>query len=158
MHQFCEARNSGPQLGMVFLRGASPRGKPTLVRRASRHGGRERARNLPARNASWAGLSLQSSERGSQPRGRDGPLRRGMANNSSEFAGRACESICSGRRLFFDGHKVEARKYGDLGDIEQNGTDLLVGLDYTHLTAMMAPRPTLLIYDAEDDCCFRAPL
>jgi len=54
--------------------------------------------------------------------------------------------------------KVEARKYGDLGDIEQNGTDLFAGLDYTHLTAMMAPRPTLLIYDAEDDCCFRAPL
>ncbi len=54
--------------------------------------------------------------------------------------------------------KVEARKYGDLGDIEQNGTDLLFGLDYTHLTAMMAPRPTLLIYNAEDDCCFRAPL
>lgn len=54
--------------------------------------------------------------------------------------------------------KVEARKYGDLGDIEQNGTDLFAVLDYTHLTAMMAPRPTLLIYDAEDDCCFRAPL
>jgi len=54
--------------------------------------------------------------------------------------------------------KVEARKYGDLGDIEQNGTDLFAGVDYTHLTAMMAPRPTLLIYDAEDDCCFRAPL
>ncbi|OLC88881.1 MAG: hypothetical protein AUH88_00115 [Acidobacteria bacterium 13_1_40CM_4_61_5] len=54
--------------------------------------------------------------------------------------------------------KVEARKYGDLGDLEQNGTDLLSGVDYTHLTAMMAPRPTLLIYDAEDDCCFRAPL
>ena len=54
--------------------------------------------------------------------------------------------------------KVEARKYGDLGDIEQNGTDLLAGLDYTHLTAMMAPRPTLLVYDAEDDCCFRGPL
>src|SRR2546422_7998332 len=35
---------------------------------------------------------------------------------------------------------------------------LLSGVDYTHLTAMMAPRPTLLIYDAEDDCCFRAPL
>src|SRR2546423_10656703 len=31
---------------------------------------------------------------------------------------------------------------------------------YTTLfrSAMMAPRPTLLIYDAEDDCCFRAPL
>jgi len=54
--------------------------------------------------------------------------------------------------------KVEARKYGDLGDLEQNGTDLLAGLDYTHLTAMMAPRPTLLVYDAEDDCCFRGPL
>jgi len=54
--------------------------------------------------------------------------------------------------------KVEARKYGDLGDIEQNGTDLLETTDYTHLTAMMSPRPALLIYNAEDDCCFRAPL
>src|SRR3989449_6519064 len=35
---------------------------------------------------------------------------------------------------------------------------LLSGVDYTHLTAMMAPRPTLLVYNAEDDCCFRAPL
>jgi dienelactone hydrolase len=54
--------------------------------------------------------------------------------------------------------KVEARKYGDLGDFEQNGTDLLDGQDYTHFTAMMAPRPTLLVFDGEDDCCFRAPL
>jgi dienelactone hydrolase len=54
--------------------------------------------------------------------------------------------------------KVEARQYGDLGDLEQNGTDFLANLDYTHLTAMMAPRPTLLIHNAEDDCCFRAPL
>ena len=54
--------------------------------------------------------------------------------------------------------KVEARKYGDLGDIEQNGTDFLAGVDYTYLTAMMAPRPTLLIHNAEDDCCFRGPL
>ena len=54
--------------------------------------------------------------------------------------------------------KVEARRYGDLGDIEQNGTDFLATADYTHLTAMMAPRPTLLIHNAEDDCCFRAPL
>lgn len=46
----------------------------------------------------------------------------------------------------------------DVGDIEQNGTDLLVGQDYPHLTAMRAPRPTLLIYNAEDECCFRAPL
>lgn len=43
-------------------------------------------------------------------------------------------------------------------DIEQNPTDFRDGQDYTHLTAMRAPRPTLLIYNAEDDCCFRAPL
>lgn len=54
--------------------------------------------------------------------------------------------------------KLEARKYGDLGDFEQNSTDFLDGVDYTHLTAMMAPRPTLLVYDAEDNCCFRAPM
>jgi dienelactone hydrolase len=47
---------------------------------------------------------------------------------------------------------------GDVGDIEQNATDLLVGQDYSHLTAMLAPRPTLLIYNAEDECCFPAPL
>ena len=54
--------------------------------------------------------------------------------------------------------KLEARRYGDLGDLEQNGTDLLANVDYTHLTAMMAPRAALLIHNAEDDCCFRAPL
>ena len=54
--------------------------------------------------------------------------------------------------------KVEARQYGDLGDLEQNGTDFLANVDYTHLTAMMAPRATLLIHNAEDNCCFRAPL
>jgi dienelactone hydrolase len=47
---------------------------------------------------------------------------------------------------------------GDIGDIEQNPTDLLTIADYPHLTAMRAPRPTLLVYNAEDDCCFRAPL
>lgn len=46
----------------------------------------------------------------------------------------------------------------DIGDIEQNATDLLTLADYSTLTAMRAPRPTLLIYNAEDDCCFRAPL
>ncbi|MEO6829795.1 MAG: hypothetical protein ABI164_08275, partial [Acidobacteriaceae bacterium] len=30
--------------------------------------------------------------------------------------------------------------------------------DYSTLAAMRAPRPTLLIFNAEDDCCFRAPL
>ena len=49
-------------------------------------------------------------------------------------------------------------RLGDVGDVEQNPTDLLLYADYPHLTAMRAPRPTLLIYNAEDDCCFRAPL
>lgn len=52
--------------------------------------------------------------------------------------------------------KIEVRRYGDLGDLEQSATDLLNGLDYTHLTALMAPRPTLLAHNTEDDCCFRA--
>jgi hypothetical protein len=47
---------------------------------------------------------------------------------------------------------------GEPGDIEQNATDFLVGQDYSTLTAARAPRPTLLIYNAEDNCCFRAPL
>jgi dienelactone hydrolase len=46
----------------------------------------------------------------------------------------------------------------EAGDVEQNATDLLVGQDYSTLTAIRAPRPTLLIFNAEDDCCFRAPL
>ena len=47
---------------------------------------------------------------------------------------------------------------GEPGDVEQNPADFLVGSDYSTLTAIRAPRPTLLIYNAEDDCCFRAPL
>ncbi len=54
--------------------------------------------------------------------------------------------------------RIEARWLGDLGDLEQSATDFLDGQDFTHLAAMLAPRPTLLIYNAEDDCCFRAPL
>jgi hypothetical protein len=52
--------------------------------------------------------------------------------------------------------RVERRE--DIGDIEQNATDMLTVADYSHLTAMRAPRPTLLVYNAEDDCCFKAPL
>jgi dienelactone hydrolase len=46
----------------------------------------------------------------------------------------------------------------DWGDPEQVPADLFDGFDYPHLTAMRAPRPTLLIHNAEDDCCFRAAL
>ncbi len=45
----------------------------------------------------------------------------------------------------------------DTSEIEEDATDFRDGQDYTTLTAMRAPRPTLLIYNAEDDCCFRAP-
>jgi Acetyl xylan esterase (AXE1) len=54
--------------------------------------------------------------------------------------------------------RVEARDFGSIGDVEQMATDFFDGYDYTHLTALLAPRPTLLIYNAEDDCCFRTPL
>jgi dienelactone hydrolase len=46
----------------------------------------------------------------------------------------------------------------EAGDIEQNATDLVWGQDYSTLTAIRAPRPTLEINNAEDDCCFRAPM
>ncbi|HXH49179.1 MAG TPA: hypothetical protein VNM47_07520 [Terriglobia bacterium] len=41
---------------------------------------------------------------------------------------------------------------------EQDPPDLLRGRDYTSYVAMRAPRPTLLIHNAEDTCCFRADL
>jgi dienelactone hydrolase len=44
----------------------------------------------------------------------------------------------------------------DIGDLEQNPNDLLTIADYTHLTAMLAPRPALLIYNEKDDCCFQS--
>ena len=44
----------------------------------------------------------------------------------------------------------------DLGDSEQTPSDLASVADYIHLTALRAPRPTLLTYNARDTCCFRA--
>lgn len=44
----------------------------------------------------------------------------------------------------------------DLGDSEQTPVDLAKHADYFHLTAMRAPRPTLLTYNAKDNCCFVA--
>ena len=46
----------------------------------------------------------------------------------------------------------------DTNCIEETPTDFLAGFDYTLLTALRAPRPTLLTHDAEDNCCFRADL
>jgi dienelactone hydrolase len=43
----------------------------------------------------------------------------------------------------------------DLGDSEQTPVDLASVADYTTLTAMLAPRPTLITNNALDSCCFR---
>jgi dienelactone hydrolase len=46
----------------------------------------------------------------------------------------------------------------DTDEVEETPSDFLAGQDYTYLVAMRAPRPTLLIHNAEDTCCFRAAL
>jgi hypothetical protein len=43
----------------------------------------------------------------------------------------------------------------DLGDSEQAPVDLASIADYTTLTAMRAPRPTMISNNAYDNCCFR---
>ncbi len=47
---------------------------------------------------------------------------------------------------------------GEPGDLEQNATDFLAGQDYPELVAIRAPRPTLILDNTDDNCCFRAPL
>ncbi|MFO0903964.1 MAG: hypothetical protein U0939_13250 [Pirellulales bacterium] len=49
---------------------------------------------------------------------------------------------------------TRARHYSDLGDSEQTPSDMGMVADYTHLTALRAPRPTLLTYNVKDECCF----
>ena len=56
---------------------------------------------------------------------------------------------------YIDLHNRLAHR-SDIGDLEQNPTDLVSIADYTHLTAMLAPRPALLLYNEKDDCCFVA--
>ncbi|MGB8479785.1 MAG: prolyl oligopeptidase family serine peptidase [Acidobacteriaceae bacterium] len=46
----------------------------------------------------------------------------------------------------------------DTDEIEEDAPDLTQNEDYPEFVAMRAPRPTLLIHNAEDDCCFRASL
>ncbi len=47
---------------------------------------------------------------------------------------------------------------GEPGDYEQLAPGLLDGQGYRTFVALRAPRPTLEINNAEDSCCFRAPL
>ncbi len=47
--------------------------------------------------------------------------------------------------------------YGpDLGDSEQNAVDLAAVVDYTQMTALLAPRAALLTFNFKDNCCFKA--
>ncbi|MFT5368714.1 MAG: dienelactone hydrolase [Candidatus Latescibacterota bacterium] len=44
----------------------------------------------------------------------------------------------------------------DIGDLEQVPSDLCQVADFDTMTALFTPRPTLLIYNFRDDCCFRS--
>ena len=56
----------------------------------------------------------------------------------------------------YSSFRTRARFLTDLGDTEQTPCDMATVADYTHLTAMRAPRPTLLTFNAKDNCCFAA--
>ncbi|TWT59118.1 Alpha/beta hydrolase family protein [Thalassoglobus neptunius] len=56
----------------------------------------------------------------------------------------------------YSSYRTRAVHVSDLGDSEQTPVDLAMIADYTHLTAMRAPRPTLLTFNALDQCCFKA--
>jgi hypothetical protein len=57
----------------------------------------------------------------------------------------------------YSSFRTRARFLSDLGDSEQTPCDLGTVTDYAHLTAMRAPRPTLLTFNAKDNCCFASP-
>jgi dienelactone hydrolase len=90
------------------------------------------------------------------------PARIGMTGLSGGgwqtiFAGAADTRISAiAPNAGYIGLGVRTGNIGDIGDLEQIPTDLLTVLDYTHLTALLAPRPTLLIYNDKDECCFAA--
>ncbi len=56
----------------------------------------------------------------------------------------------------YSSFRTRAYHFSDLGDSEQTPVDLATVADYAHLTAIRAPRPTLLTFNANDNCCFRA--
>lgn len=56
------------------------------------------------------------------------------------------------------GHSAVWQRRGcieDIGDQEQCPADLCTVADYDALSALFAPRPTLLMYNRHDDCCFQ---
>jgi hypothetical protein len=57
----------------------------------------------------------------------------------------------------YSSFRTRARHLSDLGDSEQTPSDLARIADYTHLTAMLAPRAALLTFNFNDNCCFASP-
>lgn len=51
---------------------------------------------------------------------------------------------------------TRVQNVSDLGDSEQNPTDLETVVDYAQMTALLAPRPALLTFNFADTCCFKA--
>jgi dienelactone hydrolase len=51
---------------------------------------------------------------------------------------------------------TRCKEFSDLGDAEQTPVDLGTVTDYAVMTALVAPRPLLLTFNAKDDCCFAA--
>ena len=56
----------------------------------------------------------------------------------------------------YSAFRTRLEHFKDLGDSEQTPCDLGTVADYTHLTALLAPRPTLLTFNSRDNCCFEA--
>lgn len=56
----------------------------------------------------------------------------------------------------YSSFRTRVRFFSDLGDSEQTPVDLATCADYNHLTALLAPRPALLTYNHDDDCCFKS--
>ena len=54
----------------------------------------------------------------------------------------------------YSSFRTRIRNHSDLGDSEQTPCDMATVADYTHLTAILAPRATLLTYNVNDNCCF----
>lgn len=56
----------------------------------------------------------------------------------------------------YSSYRTRLYHFKDLGESEQTPSDLAALADYTHLTALMAPRPLLLTYNSKDECCFES--
>ncbi len=56
----------------------------------------------------------------------------------------------------YSSFRTRLKHFKDLGDSEQTPCDMATVADYDHFTALLAPNPALLTYNAKDDCCFEA--